>query len=290
MTPLTIIRDPRTLSQATQTSQRRGGGLIIVAIAIVAGHLALPLTASADIISTFDMDKDGWTQFQNSGPNFDWIAGGGNPAGHLGVTDNTSDWAYVQAPSKFLTPALYNGTFSFDLKHDNLQQPPGFPGIFNVRVGMQGAGLTLINEGALPTLNWQNYSFLLNENAGAGWRKFSDLSQNYSLGAPLATLAEMQAVLGGMSRLVIATDYTLASTDSNVSQIDRTYIDNVRLSTVPEPSSLGLFACGIALWGISLRRRREINDWIGVRAQARALTGTPNPTRLESPQGTPRIL
>jgi hypothetical protein len=60
-------------------------------------------------------------------------------------------------------------------------------------------------------------------------------------------------------------------------------------TAVPEPS-LGLFGCGIALWGISLRRRREINDWIGERAQASALTGNPNPTRLESLQGTPRIL
>lgn len=210
----------------------------------------------ADVISTFDTDQDGWTLFQNSGPNFDWIATGGNPAGHIGATDNTSDWAYVQAPAKFLAPARYDGEFSFDLRHDNLQEPVGFPGIFNVRVGLQGAGLTLINEGARPTLSWANYSFLLNESSAAGWRKFPNFSQNYSAAAPLATLAEMQSVLAGLSRIVIATDYTLASTDSNVPQVDRIYIDNVRLSTIPEPTSFRLFVLlcsGMATWCISRR-------------------------------------
>jgi hypothetical protein len=213
-------------------------------------------TALADVISTFDTDLDGWTLFQNSGPNFDWIAVGGNPAGHMGATDNTADWAYVQAPAKFLGPALYDGTFSFDLKHDNLEQPAGFPGIFNVRVGLQGAGLTLINEGAAPTLEWVNYSFTLNETSAAGWRKFSDLSQNYSPAAPQATQAEMQSVLAGLTRIVIATDYTLASTDSNVPEVDRTYIDNVRLTVVPEPTSLALIALVTLAATFSTRRQR----------------------------------
>ena len=203
------------------------------------------ICARADVTSTFDTDKDGWTVFQNTAVNFDWIAVGGNPAGHIGATDNTADWAYVQAPSKFLTPAEYDGTFSFDLRADNLNQPAGFPGIFNVRVGLQGAGFTLINEGPLPTTSWTNYSFNLNETSAAGWRKFSNLSQNYSPLAPQATQAEMQSVLDGLTRIVIATDYTLASTDSNVPEVDRTYIDNVRLSTVPEPATLLLVSVAL---------------------------------------------
>lgn len=223
--------------------------------------LTVGLTACAfgDVTSTFDTDKDGWTLFQNAGPSFDWISSGGNPGGHIGATDNTSDWAYVSAPSKFVTAAQYNQTFSFDLRHDNLQQPVGFPGIFNVRVGLQGAGFTLINEGALPTLNWANYSFLLNESSAAGWRKFSNLSQNYSSGAPLASQAEMLAVLAGLSRIVISTDYTLASTDSNVPQIDRTYIDNVLLTTTetPEPATLAMLGFGLAVCGMMPRRHKR---------------------------------
>lgn len=233
-----------------------GTGLRGAAVAAIVTTFLMGTCAKADITSTFDTDKDGWTLFQNSGPNFDWIAVGGNPAGHIGATDNTSDWAYVQAPSKFLTPAQYNGTFSFDLRVDNLNQPVGFPGIFNVRVGLQGAGFTLINEGALPTTSWTGYSFTLNETSAAGWRKFSNLSQNYSPGAPQATQAEMQSVLAGLSRIVIATDYTLASTDSNVPEVDRTFIDNVRLSTVPEPATLLLVSVALVAPLFMVRKRQ----------------------------------
>jgi T5SS/PEP-CTERM-associated repeat protein len=45
MTPLTIIRGPRTLSQPTPPSQRRRGGFIIVALAIVASCQALSVQA-----------------------------------------------------------------------------------------------------------------------------------------------------------------------------------------------------------------------------------------------------
>lgn len=238
--------------------------LLIRPRAIVAALLSVLLATTAaqagEIISTFDTDSDGWTVFQNTSPDFDWIPAGGNPNGHIGATDNTSDWAYVQAPSKFLGPAQYGGTFSFDLRHDNLQQPSGFPSIFNVRVGLQGAGLTLINEGALPTTDWENYIFTLDESSLAGWRKFSNLSQNYSAGAPSVTSAEMQSVLDTLTRVVIATDYTLASTDSNVPEIDRTYIDNVRLTTVdeavPEPSTFVLAALGLLGLGfVALRKK-----------------------------------
>lgn len=230
---------------------------LLLAVAIFASSPA----AFADVISTFDSDKDGWTLFQNDGAPFDWISTGGNPGGYIGATDKTNDWAYVQAPSKFLAPAAYGGTLSFDLKVDNLNQPAGFPGIFAVRVGLQGAGFTLINEGALPTTTWTNYSFTLDELSAHGWRKFSNFSQNYSFGAPLATQAEMQSVLAGLTRLVIATDYTLASIDSNVPQVDRTYIDNVRLSTaeVPEPTSLALLSLGFGSLGVLRLRRRAIS-------------------------------
>lgn len=238
-----------------------GTGLRGATAAAMVTTFFLGACAKADVISTFDTDKDGWTVFQNTAVDFDWIAVGGNPAGHLGATDNTADWAYVQAPSKFLTPAEYDGAFSFDLRVDNLNQPAGFPGIFNVRVGLQGAGLTLINEGALPTTSWMNYSFTLNETSAAGWRKFSNLSQNYSALAPLATQAEMQSLLADLSRIAIATDYTLASTDSNVPEVDRTYFDNVRLSTIPEPATLLLVSVGLVASHLTVRKRQVVG-WV----------------------------
>ncbi|MGL4513265.1 MAG: laminin B domain-containing protein [Lacipirellulaceae bacterium] len=216
--------------------------------------------AKGDVISTFDIDADGWTLFQNAGAPFGWVSSGGNPGGHITATDKTNDWAYVQAPAKFLAPALYGGVFAFDLRVDNLDAPPSFPGLFNVRVGLQGAGLTLINEGPLPTTSWNSFSFALDEAAGSGWRKFSNLSQNYSAGAPQATQSEMLAVLAGLTRVVIATDYTNAALDSVNQPIDQIFIDNVRLSEVPEPAAAAILASVCAAL-CSSRKHRAPQSW-----------------------------
>lgn len=199
----------------------------------------LASAARADVISNFNVDDEGWTAFQNAGAPVQYFASGGNPGGYIGVTDYTDEWAYLQAPSKFLVPAQYNGSLSFDLQFLN-DQPAQFPTIYSVRVGLQGAGLTLINEGALPATTWLNYSFALDELAG--WRKFSSLSQNYSAANPIPTQAEMQAVLANLTRVAIATDYTDTFLNATPSGLEVTYIDNVRLTTVPEPSVLAFFA------------------------------------------------
>jgi hypothetical protein len=65
----------------------------------------------------------------------------------------------------------------------------------------------------------------------------------------------MQSVLAGLSRIVIATDYTLASTDSNVPEVDRTYIDNVRLSTVPEPATGALVFAALVAAALNIRKK-----------------------------------
>ena len=196
--------------------------------------------ARADIVSDFSINDEGWTAFQNVGAPVQYFAAGGNPGGYISVRDYTADWAYLEAPAKFLVPAAYGGSLSFDLKIFN-SHPAQFPNIYSVRAGLQGAGLTLINEGTLPTTSWANYSFTLDELSG--WRKFSDLSQNYSASAPIVTQVEMQSVLANLSRVVIATDYSNADLADTPNIFDDTHIDNVRLTTpIPEPSTLGLFA------------------------------------------------
>lgn len=202
-------------------------------------------SARASVISTFDTDADGWTTFQNPGAPFGWLSSGGNPDGHLFATDKSLVWAYVQAPAKFLAPAPYGGAFSFDLRVDNLETPVGFPAIFSVRAGLQGAGFTLINEGGLPTTSWKNYSFTLDETSGSGWRKFSNLDQPYVVSAPLASQAEMQLVLANLTRIVIASDYTANAIDNNIpgAALDTTHLDNVQIASaaaVPEPTSITL--------------------------------------------------
>jgi fibronectin-binding autotransporter adhesin len=81
MTPLTIIRSPRSLFQATPPRQRRGGGLsvarfIIVAVAIVASCQASPLQAQL---------RD-WTNTSNSNAYYH-VFSNWDPIGAPGPTD-----------------------------------------------------------------------------------------------------------------------------------------------------------------------------------------------------------
>lgn len=225
-----------------------------IALAVVMAGTA----AQAAVISTFDTDADGWTPFQNAGSSVVYSATGGNPDGHISIDDVSADWAYLQAPSKFLAPAAYGGALSFDLRHFN-GSPTAFPTLYKVRVGLEGAGFSLIAEATVPTTAWTSYLFELTE--VAGWRLFSNLSQNYSSGAPAPTAAQMQDILANLTRLVIATDYSDACIACS-GAIDRTYIDNVSIDTavppVPLPAALPMLVAGTGLLGvIGWRRRRK---------------------------------
>jgi len=213
---------------------------------LVFGLLAVG-SASFAVSSTFDSGLEGWTSEGNGGNDPVWASTGGNPGGHAVANDLNGGWSYLKAPASYTAqPAVYGGTFSFDLRHTtaNNQTP-----IYKVRVGIVGGGLTLLNELVVPTTQWTNYSFTLLETTG--WRKFSDLQQNYSNAAPLATTSEMQAVLGGITNLVIGADFNNETTMNN----DVTYLDNVNLETVPEPATM--MALGAGVLALARRRRKS---------------------------------
>lgn len=214
-------------------------------IRIPLAALALTTVAqAAHIVDTFDSGANGWTAVDVAA-GVSWSSTGGNPGGHIVIADDQTNWAYFRAPGSYLaTPAMYGGALQFDLRHTSSTTPAGY----RVRVALQGAGFTLINESTIPTTSWQSYGFTLSETAG--WRKFSNLNQNYSTGAPTPTAAEMQSVLGGMTGLFIAADYN----DETVPPRDVTYLDNVSLEVVPEPATMTVLGLGAAAL---LRRRRK---------------------------------
>lgn len=175
------------------------------------------------VVESFDAGDGGWVSFQNGGEPVSYHTFGGWPGGFISVIDATDGWAYLQAPSQFLAHDAYGGQLSFDMK----VTWDGRPYDYYVRVGLQGAGLTLINEVPGPSDNWPrgHNKVLLDETSG--WRIFSDLSQDYSAAAPVPTKAEMQAVMADLDGLYISSDYYDGTVATGVN--DETNLDNVRL-------------------------------------------------------------
>lgn len=211
--------------------------LLAAAVAAVAPAQAMT--------SSFDTGADGWTAAFNGDEPVVW-----NAAGFIDVHDNTDDWAYLGAPAGFLAPIAAGGSFRFELRHEASE---GESRNYGVRVALTGAGTTLIAELDAPTDFWTTYVFHLTE--GAGWRSFGNTQQDYHGGAPEADLTLLNAVLGNLSGVYIATDYTNGNRGNG--RIDRTFIDNVQLlaAPVPEPQPWAMLAAGLMAVGWLSHRR-----------------------------------
>ncbi len=212
---------------------------------LLAAVVATCVPAQA-MTSTFHTGAEGWTTDSNGDEPVVW-----NDGGFIDVHDKTDDWAYLKAPASFLAPIAAGGTFSFDLRHEASE---GESRNYGVRVALTGAGTTLIAELDAPTDSWMPYVFHLTE--GTGWRSFGSTQQDYHAGAPEADLALLNAVLGNLSGVYIATDYTNGNRGNG--RIDRSFIDNVQLlaAPVPEPQPWAMLAAGrMAVGWLSHRRR-----------------------------------
>ena len=223
--------------------------LIILVIALPV-FLFVSQVHAYPVLSTFDSDSDGWTSFNNGAENVVWTASGGNPDGHIRLTDLTASWGYFLAPAKYLVDAEYGGGFSFALRVVN-SDPINFPQTYDVRTALVGNGLFLINELAPPpsTTSWNSYTFSLDETAGAGWRSFVNLSQDYSSGGSLVTQAQFIGVLNNLTHVLISADYSDGFLNLSPPITDQSWIDSVQLDAVdvvvPEPGTMVLL--GLAL-------------------------------------------
>lgn len=203
---------------------------------LLAAVLAVGAPAHA-MTSTFTTGDEGWTTDSNGNEPVVW-----NDIGFIDVHDKTNDWAYLKAPASFLAPIAAGGSFRFDLRHEVGE---GEGRNYGVRVALSGAGTTLIAALDTPTDVWTTYVFPLTE--GAGWRSFDSPQRDYTNQASLADLALLNTVLGDLSGVYIATDYTNGNRDNF--RIDRTFIDNVQLlaAPVPEPDTWHMLLAGAAM-------------------------------------------
>ena len=210
------------------------------------------LSQAATVTSTFDSDNEGWTTLNNDGFVPTWAAG------QIQSADIVEGWAYLAAPAAYLAAAEYGALFSFDLSSasTNPQDVPVLP-IYGVRVALVGAAGTLIAQSTTPPSPVLN-SFSFTFDTATDWRLIAGSPAEFPGGAPAATQAEIEAVLGSLSGLFVSADHTDFNTQ--VGGTDVTNLDNVRLfaqdtGVVPEPASAALALAALAGLGLSRRRR-----------------------------------
>ncbi len=202
-------------------------GLAAATVVAVGATLAV-----ADVISTFDSGWDGWTG--NAGPHpgvlETWQASGGNPGGYIDFVDQDSGDGAISAPAKFL------GNWSSldgvgQLRWDSIVFSPGtLPWDFTGSpwVIISGPGGTA--EWAPPgydNTQWVTYTAPISSDA---W--------TMSSGAWSSLLADVTSLVIEVER-----------TGNGGLPGDHDGLDNVILSTTPEPTSLialsGLGAMGL---------------------------------------------
>lgn len=221
----------------------------IFSFALILAAVFVRLTpASADVVSTFDANDEGWTilSFTNLSTDNFGIAGtytagysatGGNPGGYIFNTDPDGGDATFSAPAAFLGNKLaaLGTNFTYDLSHDGANNYTATDLIF---VGNGGQRLLWQSSPALaPGTPFITVTVSLAPSAQ--WHV------NTSNGA-LATNTDFQNIFASLTAIYIRGEYTTGS------ETDR--LDNVVL--VPEPGSCALVALGAGALTLAYRRRQ----------------------------------
>jgi hypothetical protein len=214
-------------------------------------RFALLFTALATVVSSqaqtssFGANDEGWTftSFANPAANdFSVISSGavtynpsgGNGGGYVSKTDPDSGDFYFIAPSAFLGNQATATSLSYDL-------------VYNGNVDYQTHDVVLVgtskkliyraNPDIVPGANWSSVTVSLSP--ASAWLN--------GIGGPAATVTDFAEVLGNLQGIYIKGEYT-------VGVVETTGLDNVSLSSVPEPGSFAVLGLGMALL---IRRKRS---------------------------------
>lgn len=178
--------------------------------------------------SNFSSGDEGWT---NEGDHVynppEYFATGGNPDGYIRNLDQNKSiiWYWV-APAKFLGnhASKYNRTLRYDIYQNFLTDQREAADIV-----LEGNGLRLLFSTSYnPSLSWTTYLVTLNELSG--WVRDT-------AGYPVVTKAQMQAVLGNITKFMIRGEYT--------GEVDQDGLDNVifggNIGSYAGPGNMAVF-------------------------------------------------
>jgi Laminin B (Domain IV) len=152
--------------------------------------------------SVFEVYDEDWVIGDNGSETRPSLhAQGGNPGGYIcGIDQDNADIWYFVAPPKFLGNA--SGTYGKRLTFD-LKQGTSYDQIRGRDVILNGGGLAVVNAVRFaPGLDWTPYTFRLDA-SGSGWT-IDDQTGN----GPLASEAELRAVLGSLTSLRIRGEFS----------------------------------------------------------------------------------
>lgn len=211
---------------------------LVVFFAAVSGAILFALlgmsspaqaTITTPVGSTFDANLDGWTG------NASWASGGGNPGGYAHYPGSIFQPAPtgINAPAKFLGDwSGLNGTGRISFDHRIIDVGEGVNGFYPYFIQLGGPGGGATWTGPTPS-------------AATDWLTFhADLdASNWNV-----TSGTWAGLLNNVTSFHIRLEVV-----GNSVAADEDGIDNVWLTTIPEPGGLTLLALG----GLALALRRQ---------------------------------
>jgi len=190
--------------------------------------------ANADLVSSFDIDAEGWTGTPGIGGaiNFAWESTGGNPGGFIAATDGGAQQWYFISPDSWDGDwtSYTGGMLRYDISILNPALPPyDYFTLDDVQI-YSGTDYAAWNSGINPTDSWTSYAVQL-------------VSSNFTVTGS----ASFEDIIANVTELRIRGEYLNFN--------DREGLDNVSITAVPVPAAIWLFGSGlVGLIGISRRK------------------------------------
>jgi len=204
--------------------------------------LSWPVCSNADLVSTFDIGDEGWSNTGDVHP-IEWENSGGNPGGFVkGKDDVSGRWWFFVAPDSWAGDwsQYINGQLSFDLimlyRHGSDSNDQDAVRIYYGSDEASDFYAWGRNEIAIPPLNsWKSYEITLDSST------FTDPDGN-----PVDA-ATFNSNMSHVTGLWIRGEY--------INGDDTEGLDNVRVSAVPVPGALWLLGSGI-IGLIAIKRKK----------------------------------